>query len=111
MIEGDGARRINQVHRDDIAAALLVLAERGERGIYNVSDNLPATQRDIYAWLANHFSRPLPPTGPMDTNRKRGWTNKQVSNAKLRALGWSPRHATFFDAVSSEPELAAQADG
>ena len=72
-------------------------------------DDRPVTQRELYAWLANHFSRPLPPLGPIDPNRKRGWTSKQVSNAKLRALGWQPKHATFFDAVSNEPELATLA--
>ncbi len=106
LIEGDGSRVINQVHRDDIASALLSLVERGESGIYNVCDNRPTTQRELYAWLANHFSRALPPSGPMIPNRKRAWTSKQVSNAKLRALGWQPKHATFFDALTNEPELA-----
>ncbi len=109
VIEGDGSRVINQVHRDDIASSLLTLATRADAGIFNVCDNRPVTQRELYAWLANHFSRPLPPLGPIDPNRKRGWTSKQVSNAKLRALGWQPKHATIFDAVSNEPELATLA--
>lgn len=105
IIEGDGARWLNQVHRDDIAGALLTLATARSTGIFNVSDDRPLAQRELYAWLAQRFQRPLPPTGEPDLNRKRGWTNKRVSNAKLHALGWSPRFPSFFDAVERDPEL------
>ena len=109
IIEGDGGRIVNQVHRDDIASALLTLAVRGEGGIFNISDNAPMPQHEIYAWLAQRFSLPLPPTGPIDPNRKRGWTSKRVSNAKLRALGWTPQFPSFFDAVEQQPELVTLA--
>src|SRR5678816_1919628 len=85
IIEGDGGRFINQVHRDDIASALGLLLETGARGIFNVCDDEPLTQRSVYGWLAQRFGKPLPPAGSIDPNRKRGWTNKRVSNAKLRA--------------------------
>lgn len=107
VIEGDGGRWINQVHRDDIATALLALVQRDEPGVFNIADNEPMTQRAIYAWLAEHFTRPLPPSGPIPTDRKRGWTSKRVSNAKLRAVGWSPRYPSFFDAVRAEGALLA----
>jgi len=109
IIEDDGRRCVNQIHRNDIASALHFLVEHGAPGIWNVSDNEPATQRAIYEWLAGRFSRPLPPTGPIDPNRKRGWTNKRVSNAKLRGLGWVPQFPTFFDAVKNDPQLEALA--
>jgi nucleoside-diphosphate-sugar epimerase len=105
VIEGDGFRWINQVHRDDIASGLLHLIDRGEAGVFNLSDNEPLRQQAIYSWLAKRFGRPLPPTGPIDPNRKRGWTNKQVSNAKLRATGWQPRYPSFFMAVEHDPAL------
>jgi nucleoside-diphosphate-sugar epimerase len=111
VIEGDGGRIVNQVHRDDIASALFALATRGRSGIYNVSDDAPMPQREIYAWLAQRFARPLPPNGPIDPNRKRGWTSKRVSNAKLRALGWTPMFPSFFDAVERQPELVTLASG
>jgi nucleoside-diphosphate-sugar epimerase len=107
-IEGDGAKWINQVHRDDIASALVHLMTAKARGVFNVNDNVPLAQRDLYAWLAERFHRSLPPSGPIDLNRKRGWTNKQVSNAKLRALGWQPRFPSFFDAVQNDPGLAPE---
>ncbi len=105
VIEDDGQRMINQIHRDDIATALLVIAQQHDSGIYNVSDNLPMAQMELYAWLAEKFARPLPPHGPKDPNRKRGWTSKRVNNAKLRGLGWVPLWATFFAAVESDSEL------
>ena len=49
-------------------------------GIYNVTDSTPATQLEVYSWLADHFHRPLPSYGPADLERKRGWTNKRVCN-------------------------------
>ena len=69
------------------------------RGVFNISDSTPLTQRACYEALSRMFSRPLPPTGPRDLNRKRGWTHKQVSNAKLRATGWQPEFPSFLDAA------------
>lgn len=101
-IEGDGGRWINQIHRDDAALAIHHLfTTRAEPGIYNVSDDTPATQREVYGWLADFFQRPLPPEGEPDLNRKRGWTSKRVSNQKLRAAGWAPAFPSFRDALPS----------
>ena len=107
VIEGDGGRWINQIHRDDAAAALLTLVESAATGIFNVSDDEPMTQRAVYEWLAGHFQQPLPPSGPIPTDRKRGWTSKRVSNASLRALGWSPQYPSFPQAVAASGTLLA----
>ncbi len=107
VIEGDGAKWINQVHRDDIASALVRLVTAKARGVFNVNDDEPLTQRAVYEWLARRFHRPLPPSGPIEPNRKRGWTSKRVSNAKLRALGWQPRFPSFFSAVENDPSICA----
>jgi nucleoside-diphosphate-sugar epimerase len=107
VIEGDGSRWINQAHRDDIASALFTLVETGAGGVFNVCDDRPLAQRDIYAHLAQRFDRPMPPSAPINPNRKRGWTHKRVINAKLRALGWAPRYPSFFDAVEHDEALTA----
>lgn len=104
-IEGEGSKWINQVHRDDVASALFHLVTGDARGIFNVNDSEPLSQQTVYAWLAERFARPLPPSGPIDLNRKRGWTNKRVSNERLRALGWQPRYPSFFAAVEHDPDL------
>jgi nucleoside-diphosphate-sugar epimerase len=104
VIEGGGERHLNQAHRDDIVRALSLLLETPQAAgrIYNVCDDEPLTQRDCYAFLAEHFRRPLPPAGPRDLDRKRGWTDKRVSNARLRALGWSPLHPSFKKGLLSQ---------
>lgn len=100
VLEGDGGRWINQIHRDDAARAVVhLLSGVFPPGIYNVSDNTPATQREVYGWLAEFAGKPLPPPGEPDRNRKRAWTSKRVDNAKLRATGWSPRYASYREAV------------
>jgi nucleoside-diphosphate-sugar epimerase len=100
LIEGDGTRWINQIHRDDAARAVVHLLTRSAPpGIYNVTDNAPATQWQVYGWLADFFHRPLPPAGSADFDRKRGWTSKRVSNARLRKAGWQPTFPSYRDAI------------
>jgi nucleoside-diphosphate-sugar epimerase len=107
VIEEDGRRFLNQIHRDDAATAILHLlalalennaASRTCGETFNVTDSRPLTQREVYESMAAHFQRPLPPTGPRDENRKRGWTHKRVSNEKIRALGWQPQFPSFLEA-------------
>jgi nucleoside-diphosphate-sugar epimerase len=99
-LEKDGTRWINQIHRDDAARALLAVAQSGAPGtIYNVVDDTPATQRKVYQWIADFLGCALPPPGPADLNRKRGWTSKRVSNARLRALGWAPEFPSYCAAL------------
>ncbi len=106
VIEGAGDRWINQIHRDDAASAVFFLLARGApAGIYNVCDDTPLPQGECYKWLAEHFQKPLPPHGPLDPNRKRGWTSKRVSNRKLRALGWRCSYPSFKDAMAGEKNL------
>ncbi len=100
IIDAENDRFVNQVHRDDIASALFVLLNQ-ERGgqIYNVVDDQPILQSECYRWLAHRLNRPLPPAGKSTQPRKRGDSNKRVSNAKLRRLGWTPQYPTFADAM------------
>ncbi|MFM8715572.1 MAG: SDR family oxidoreductase [Spartobacteria bacterium] len=109
LLEAGGNRWINQIHRDDGALALLRLAQHEEAaGIYNVCDDTPTTQLEIYGWIADYLNRPLPPEGPADLNRKRGWTSKRISNARLRSIGWSLRYPGYRDALAEL--VAAQAE-
>lgn len=102
VIEEDGRRFLNQIHRDDAAAAVHRLLAGGcARGVYNVSDSTPLSQRECYEALARIFLLPVPPCGPRDANRKRGWTHKRVDNTKLRATGWEPRFPCYLDAIEA----------
>jgi nucleoside-diphosphate-sugar epimerase len=104
VIEDDGRRYLNQIHRDDAARAIYHLAanaalNRGE--VFNLSDSSPLAQLTCYRQLSAIFQRPLPPFAPRDLGRKRGWTHKQVSSAKLQATGWQPQFPSFLDAVTA----------
>ena len=101
VIEEDGRRFLNQIHRDDAARAIYHLAITKATGVYNVSDSFPLSQLGCYEKLSEIFSRSLPLSGPRDINRKRGWTHKQVSNEKLRATGWQPHFPSFIEAAAS----------
>jgi len=95
-------RFVNQVHRDDIVSALFLLLNREaltSGQIYNVTDDQPLLQSACYGWLAQRLNRPLPPIRTSEQPRKRGDTNKRVSNAKLRRLGWTPDYPTFGEAM------------
>lgn len=98
-------RWINQIHRDDAAAAVAHTLETGLGGVFNVADFHPMTQREVYRGLTRRFERPLPPEGAPALGRKRGWTHKRVSSAKLAATGWRPRFPSWFDALDGDVEL------
>lgn len=102
VVDREHDRFINQAHRDDIVSALVLLAEqRANLGgqIYNLVDDHPILTRDASQWLSAHLRQPLP-AGQVAAARKRGDGNKQVSNKKLRALGWEPRYPNFGVAMT-----------
>lgn len=113
-IEGnhDEGRWLNQIHREDAARALVHLAAGGHRGIFNITDNSPLTQRACFERLAARFGGVTPPVVPPDATRKRAWTSKRVSNAKLRGTGWAPLFEDYFSGlerdVSLVPSIMAQ---
>jgi nucleoside-diphosphate-sugar epimerase len=96
-------RLINYVHRDDIVSALQLLVERRvqcRHEIFNVVGDRPIKASEAYAWLDSRVKRLTPATGARPRSRRRGQSNKEVSNRKLRALGWRPRYATFEVAMA-----------
>ncbi len=101
-LEEDGRRILNQIHRDDAAAAILYALQNLNAAagqVYNVSDSTPKSQKTTFEALTEIFQRPMPDSKPRDLNRKRGWTHKAVSNAKLLQLGWRPRYPSFTEAA------------
>jgi nucleoside-diphosphate-sugar epimerase len=101
-VDPQNDRFVNQVHRDDIASALFLLLNREAQHaakIYNVVDDQPILQSECYRWLAQKLNRPLPPIRKSEQPRKRGDTNKRVSNAKLRQLDWTPNYPTFGEGM------------
>lgn len=110
-LEPGGGRWINMIHRDDVASAIEAALERGSPGvIYNASDDEPVRQGAFLEYIARETRRPLPPpasatvAGPP---RKRGTTNKRVSNRRLKSeLGWAPAFPTFREGYAPEIKAA-----
>lgn len=107
-IEGAGARTLNMIHRDDLVRAIIAALERGRGGeIYNVTDDAPVSQGEFFRWLAAKLGKPLPPAVPEEAAapRKRGLTNKRVSNRKLKTeLGFNFAYPDFRSGYSAEIE-------
>lgn len=104
-VDGDGSRFLNMIHRDDVGGAILAVLEQALAGeIYNVVDDEPVSQRDLFEWLANRLKKPMPPAVPPDELlRKRGATNKRISNQKLKtALGYRLQFPTFREGYEAE---------
>ncbi|MBV6501443.1 MAG: Shikimate kinase [Prosthecobacter sp.] len=105
--EAPEGRLLNQIHVDDAACALVHLVTTNQAGIFNVVDDAQLTQRACLEKLAALFSLPVPETRSPDPLRKRGWSHKSVSNARLRATGWSPAFPSYFDALRHDPQLVS----
>ena len=64
-LDGDGARYLNMIHRDDVARCIIAALQRGRPGeIYNAADDEPVSQRHFFEWLARTLGQPMPPSGP-----------------------------------------------
>jgi nucleoside-diphosphate-sugar epimerase len=105
-LEGDGARCLNMIHRDDLVGCIIAALKNGRAGeIYNAADDEPVSQLHFFQWLAQAVDKPLPPSEPEnpDAVRRRGATNKRVSNRKLKMeLGHQFKYPTFRQGYSAE---------
>ncbi len=105
-LEGDGERILNMLHRDDAIGAISAALQRGCPGeVYNAVDDEPMRQLEFFRWLSTRLNRPLPPSVPANpqTARKRGATNKRISNRKLKQeLGYQFKYPTFREGLAAE---------
>lgn len=112
-IQGQGARMLNMIHRDDVVGAIIAALHQGLPGeIYNAADDEPVSQLGFFEWLSSSLGRSLPPSIPQaeDAAGKRGLTNKRVSNHKLKTeLGYQFKYPTFREGYSAEVKRLRQA--
>lgn len=105
-IAGKGDRIINMIHRDDLIAAIIAALKNGRPGeIYNAVDDEPVAQIHFFRWLSESLGKYMPPfaTDEENTQRKRGLTNKKVSNRRLKMeLGVQFKHPTFRQGYTAE---------
>jgi nucleoside-diphosphate-sugar epimerase len=105
-IAGKGERILNMIHRDDVVNAILAGLKSGRAGeIYNAVDDEPVAQIHFFRWLSESLGKWMPPfaTEAENTQRKRGLTNKKVSNRKLKMeLGVQLKYPTFRQGYTAE---------
>ncbi len=105
-LDGDGSRYSNMIHRDDVVGCIIAALKNGRAGeIYNAVDDEPVSQTDFFRWLAETLGKPLPASVSEDSGiiRKRGATNKRVSNRKLKLeLCYQFQHPDFRRGYSAE---------
>ena len=103
-IVGSGAGVWSFAHADDVASATAIAVERGEPGVYNITDDEPAAVRDWLPVLAESLGAPMPRHVPVWLARllvgEAGVVMmteiRGASNAKAkRELGWTPRYVSW----------------
>ena len=111
-LDGKGERFLNMIHRDDVIGCIVATLERGHGGeIYNAVDNEPVSQFNFFSWLATTLGKPRPDSIPenIEGTRKRGITNKRISNLKLKQqLGYSFKYPTFREGYAAAIQQAAR---
>lgn len=112
-LDGTGARYLNMIQRDDVVSAIIAALQGARPGeVFNVVDDEPVTQTTYFRWLAEELGRDLPPSAPEepDAARKRGATNKRVSNRKLKMeLGCQLKYPNFRKGFSAEIQRLLEA--
>lgn len=102
VLEGNGERWLNQIHRDDAVSALsFLLYHSPPKEVWNVCDDEPVRLRDFCHWICETFDKPLPVITSPTITPSRAKTNKRVSNAKLRAAGYRFLYPTFREGCAT----------
>jgi nucleoside-diphosphate-sugar epimerase len=110
-LDGNGARTLNMIHRDDVMGCIIAALEQGKGGeLYNATDDDPVCQLDFFSWLAAVLGKPMPGSLPENIGaRKRGITNKRVSNKKLKNdLCYGFKYPTYRQGYAAEIERLAR---
>ena len=101
---GEGRAVSANVHADDAASAFVAAAEAGGSGLWHVTDDEPATVREMLSEFARGLGAPAPRRLPLWLARLFLWKgvvefftrSTRTSNRRFReATGWSPRFPSF----------------
>ncbi len=120
-VVGNGEGVLSLIHIDDAAEATAAAVERGTPGIYNITDDDPATQREWLPRLAAAMGARPPRRVPvwlarfaagrwlaMVMTEGRGAANDKAK----RELGWQPGHPSwregFREVFAGQPAQAAR---
>jgi nucleoside-diphosphate-sugar epimerase len=92
----------NRIHADDAAGLMACLLEADRRGValddvYIGVDDEPAALADVVGWLREY----LDVTEWADNDSVRRTGSKRCSNARARALGWTPMYPSFREGYAA----------
>ena len=97
----------SRVHVDDIVSGT-ILALNAPAGIYNLGDDLPASQNKVIEHACQLLRTPAPPLLSLEAAQlsaaARGFydENRRIANAKAkRVLGWTPRFPTYREGLAA----------
>lgn len=110
VVCGFGPHRLNLIHRDDVAAAIvacLAAPDHVRDRVFNVADDDPAPKAEVTAWMALRIGMQPPRfSGIPAEGRSAVPLDRVIANDAIKtALGWRPRYASFREGY--EPILAA----
>ncbi len=102
------AQVFSRVHVDDIGSAIIASLSSEAEGIFNIADDLPASQNDVVAHACALLNLPLPPLqsledaklGPMA--RDFYSENRRIANGRAkRLLGWAPAFPDYRSGLNA----------
>ncbi|MCP1416350.1 nucleoside-diphosphate-sugar epimerase [Pseudomonas laurylsulfativorans] len=92
----------NRIHANDAAGLMACLLEADRRGValddvYIGVDDEPAALADVVGWLREY----LGVTEWADNDSVRRTGSKRCSNARAKALGWTPKYPSFREGYAA----------
>lgn len=92
----------NRIHADDAAGLMACLLEADRRGValdnvYIGVDDEPAALADVVGWLREYLG--VTEWAENDSVRRTG--SKRCSNARAKALGWTPKYPSFREGYAA----------
>jgi nucleoside-diphosphate-sugar epimerase len=86
----------NRIHRDDLAAALRFLMDKKEEsGTFLVTDQYPATAREMAAWLHAEGASSLLAEPPLPRATERARRSRRMQATRLLDLGFEHQFPSF----------------
>lgn len=104
VFDGDGSSFLNLIHLSDIVQAIDIASQLPDSGfsIYNLSDDLKYTKREIAEWTAKMLKKGTPVFNGKASSTRRSFLadgklpNRRISNAKWKQTSsWEPIYPSF----------------
>lgn len=89
-LPGFGNAIANMIHKQDCAEAIDYALRHHLEGVYNVSDDVHPTRKELFDLIADKFTLPSVRWDP--THSPLHLANKRISNKKIKSEGFALRH-------------------